>query len=150
MTELRTFKTGLRKGLFRECRGFTANLESFGVFEQKDDGELTFVQHSIFYRRDEDQEVERFCIAHEFGHCALHWPLGDRRSRRKFCSIHNIGRFYLVDFDTKEEEEADVFACLLGVHRPAPKRSQTITVTKDVQRTMAEFARRGILRSPKL
>ena len=126
---------------------FTATVEPFFAFKPKDGSELTFVQHFIFYRRDKDPDVERFRVAHELGHCALHWPLDDRISRRIFGNIPEIGQCYIVNFDEKEEQEADAFACLLRVHRPKPVRSVTLEVNTNVQNIVEEYAKRGILQS---
>jgi hypothetical protein len=72
-------------------------------------------RHFIFYMPcPEDVEVERFRIAHELGHCALHWPLDpSRRELEHNKDIPDTGRrAYAVRFSQREEAEADVFACL--------------------------------------
>lgn len=144
------FMEGFEKKLFKELPCFTANVEPFMAFKMKDHKEFLFIQHFIFYKRDEDPSVERLRIAHELGHCALHWPLvGDRINRRICGDLPEVGRCYILDFNEKEEKEADAFACLLGVHRPKPMRSSRIYVNEDVYRMVEECQKRGILYSTK-
>ncbi|MHC4476934.1 MAG: hypothetical protein ACYTEL_14910 [Planctomycetota bacterium] len=116
---------------------------------------LKIQHHFIFYRPfPENIEVERFRIAHELGHCALHWPLGPRADRLFKGSYHGINDMYMVGYIREEEEEADAFACLLTAHRPAPTtvdraappRSTTLELNESIYRKIEEYERLGLPR----
>lgn len=130
---------------------FTANCEPFVALQTQSGEELKlhFVQHFIYYKRDKNEEIERYRVAHELGHCALHWPLGDRRKRRVFATLPKIGRVYLVRYTQKEEEQADAFAILLGVHRPKIRKHRKIEIDSKVHKKVQEFTEKGILVSQK-
>ena len=134
-----------------ECKDFTGTVEPFLAFVPKEgeQKELLFLQHFIFYRGDKDPEIERFRVARQLGHCALHWPLGDRRTRRLFGVLPEIGRFYMIAFTKKEESEADAFACLLRAHRPKPERPSTVEINDEVYRAIDTCAQKGMLESVK-
>ena len=128
---------------------FTGHCEPFLILRPREDSQkpaFVFVQHFIFYKRHEDSEVERWRVAHELGHCALHWPLKERESRRVSGSLAGIGKFYLVQYTLEEEAEADAFACLISAHRPAPQRPP-VTVDQRVFDRVKEYTERGILQS---
>jgi len=143
------FIEGFEKKLFKECQRFTANVEPFMAFKLKDSKEFIFVQHFIFYERDEDKRIERFHIAHELGHCALHSLLEDRVNRRVWGELSEIGRCYIVDCTDEEEKEADAFACFLDIYRPKPIRDESVNVNENVHRVIEEFNKKGILSLPK-
>lgn len=104
--------------------------------------------HFIFYKPcPEDIEAERFRIAHELGHCALHWPLGPRRNRLVKGQIPGVGKMkmYMISFLKEEEMEADAFACLLTAHRLPPKRGTLPEVNDDLLKKVKEFEDRDFL-----
>ncbi len=131
---------------------FTAHCEPFFIYpraEKLGKPDLEFVQHFIFYKSSRDTQVERWRIAHELGHSALHWPVEDRESRSVSRTLPGIGRSFLVRYTEQEEAEADAFACLLSVHRPGPPERSPVVVNQEVFAKLAEYASKGILQSAK-
>jgi len=133
-----------------KCEGCLATCEPYIVPEiDKVPSEKTAVkirQHFIFYKPSpSDNESERFRIAHELGHCALHWPLGDRKVRKVAGKIKDVGGMYIIEFLKEEEMEADAFACLLGLYRPAPKRDFVWEVNNLVFDKIQEYNKKGLL-----
>lgn len=102
--------------------------------------------HFIFYKPClEDIEAERFRVAHELGHCALHWPLGPRTDRLVKGQIPGVGEMYMISFLKEEEMEADAFACLLTTLRLPPKRGALLEVNDDLLKKVKEFEERGFI-----
>lgn len=133
-----------------ECEGCLATCEPYIVQEidkiPSVKNAVRIRQHFIFYKPSpSDIEAERFRIAHELGHCALHWPLGKRKMRKVSGYITGVGDMYIIEFLKKEEMEADVFACLLGLHRPAPKRDFVWEVNNLVFEKISEYNEKGLL-----
>lgn len=149
------------KGLAEHCTGLLATCEpciirDVGKAPLKEFKILTIRHHFIFYRPcPENIEVERFRVAHELGHCALHWPLGPRAERLHKGSYRDMNDLYMVEFLRHEEEEADAFACLLTAHRPppptvdrpAPPRSTTLELNESLYKKIEQYERLGLLRS---
>lgn len=73
--------------------------------------------HFIFFRKNTDEEIEAFEVAHELGHCYLHWPLEKREKRLISLKVPELQNdMYMVRFNKKEECEADAFGCILVAH----------------------------------
>lgn len=138
------------KGPDAECTGCLATCEpciirDVGKPPLKEFKCLNIRHHFIFYRPcPEDIEIEKFRIAHELGHCALHWPLGPREDRLFKGSYNDL---YMVRFLKSEEEEADAFACLLTAHRPTPPRSITLEINDFLFEKITSYESKGLLRS---
>lgn len=134
-----------------DCDGCLATCEPYIVPDIDEMPSKKFAikirQHFIFYMPSDDIEVERFRVAHELGHCALHWPLGERANRKVGGHVIDVGEMYLVKFQKEEELEADAFACLLGLHRPAPRRTTVWEVNDLLFQKIAEYNNKGLLQS---
>ena len=107
--------------------------------------------HFIFYTPcTKDAEKERGQIAHELGHCALHWPLNER-AKRLVWGIdpeQEQADVYFVEYSKQEEEEADAFACLLTANRPKPTgRPSNAIFGPRVLEKATEYAQKGLLQS---
>lgn len=76
---------------------------------------VPFRQHYIFYRKTMNIDEDRFVVAHELGHCELHWPLGKSREKRLLqANIPGLDSImYLVQFNEKEQRQANIFASIL-------------------------------------
>ena len=109
-----------------------------------------FKHHFIFYRKcPEDIEVERFRVAHELGHCALHWPLGSRKNRLIYTHCPGAGNMYMVEYNKNEEEEADAFAALISYYT-MPERSNVLKVDASFLDKLNEFGRKGLIISSEI
>jgi len=109
--------------------------------------------HFIFYRRaGRDREAERWCIAHELGHCILHFPVAGRKHEVVRWTVTSKQRDgYMSEYDKKDEREADAFACLLTAHRPQPRgRKKKFALDDDFYSKVAEYVDRGFLQSEKM
>jgi hypothetical protein len=129
-------------------QSFTANCEPFTILqkEEQDKWDNVFIQHFVYYRTNEDSEIERFYIAHELAHLAIHWPLRESASKRKvYTPLPGIGRFFLVLHNKEEDEEADAFAILLGINRPKPKRPEKTNIISLVMKKANWYAKKGVL-----
>lgn len=127
-----------------DCDSFTATCEAKLKFGKT----VLFRQHFIFFRPEPDYELERFRIGHELGHCALHWPDTDLENRQIWGELGNIGKFYLVKFTKKEEEEADAFACLLGACQPERITRFRVDIDGAIEKAQ-KYMEQGFLQSPR-
>lgn len=125
-----------------ECEGFTATCEP----ELKLDQTVPFRQHFIFLKPEPNLELQRFRIGHELGHCAIHWPDTNLKGRQIWGELGNIGKFYLVKFTKKEEEEADAFACLLGASLPTYVTRFRVEINGAIEKVQ-EYMKQGFLQS---
>ena len=127
--------------------GFTANVELYLAShgEKTDENQYEFIQHFIYCKQNDDQEVERFHLGRALGHCLLHWPLGPRKSRRIYASLPKLGRFYLVDYTNDEEKEADFFSCFLATWWPDCQIPTGEPLNSAIREKSAEYAARGLL-----
>ena len=132
---------------YAECDGYVANCEPYILLDTHSGipRKHELVQHFIFYRSDPDVEVEQFRVAHELGHCAIHWPLKQRKENRRFMQIPGIGRGYVVEFTKEEEQEADAFACVLGYHAPPVTREYFMAINEGVLKKVGEYKSKGLL-----
>lgn len=110
---------------------------------------LPIRHHFIFYTPyPEDVEMESVQIAHELGHCVLHWPLNDRAERLIWGTDIDAPDLYLVRYTKKEEQHADAFSCLVTAHQSKPsKRLLDIQVNEQVLQKVDECAGMGLLHS---
>lgn len=111
---------------------------------------VTMQRHFIFYKPcPGDIEIEMFRIAHELGHCALHWPLDP--AKRKLDHSGKIpeagANVYAVEFSEKEENEADAFACLvlIGGQRKWIEGHEDSMAKDFIVKKFEEYARKKLL-----
>lgn len=105
------------------------------------------VQHFIFYKpENKDIETELARVAHELGHCLLHWPLDDPKKK-----IAREGVIYLVEFTNREEEEADAFMCLClnGLFSGGVPKLSVKKVVDEAYGNIKRYRQKGLLQSEK-
>ncbi len=105
---------------------------------------VSTVQHFIFYKPDKDIEIERARVAHELGHCLLHWPLGVRKKM-----VEKEGSVYIVNFTKKDEDEADAFMslCLNGLFSMGVPKLPPKQVVDEAYDNLKRYRDKGFLQS---
>lgn len=132
-----------------ECEGFTATVEPTLMFSNQahEANGFDYLHHFIFYRPDMNPKIEQYRIAHELGHCVLHWPLEEREDRKVSDRLTGIGNFYFIQYKKIEEEQADAFACIVCAHQQIPKKPVSFQADKNVEKLLQYYAKKNILQS---
>lgn len=96
------------------------------------------VRESVYIAAEKGDRLSRFTIAHEIAHALLHRNLAGRRLAR---AAHQK---YEKRTNSKQENEANIFAGALLIHFPSIKKSTTAWELQLVYNVSSDVARKAI------